>query len=94
MIFPERNDLRDPEEFSLPRRSLLRILGDLEIAYCDPYDAFAAREDMEELFLARDSVHFTLEGHEVVRDALLACSEKGVVPLIPGRRHPLNPPRP
>ncbi|MCJ7499999.1 SGNH/GDSL hydrolase family protein [bacterium] len=85
LIFPERNDLLRPGEYSLPRKSVTGMLDELEIGYCDAYDAFAATPDMDSLYLARDSVHFTPAGHRVIKDLLLACSEAGIIPVSTGR---------
>jgi len=84
LLFPEKNDLLHPEEYSLPRESIIGLLDDLQINYCDAYDTFASMPDIGSLYLVNDSVHFTPAGHAVIRDALLACGKGGIVALLEG----------
>ena len=84
-LFPERNDLMRPGEYSLPRESIRNMLDELDLGYCDPYDDFAAMSDIESLFLDNDSVHFTPAGHSMVKDSLLACGEADIIPLFSGK---------
>ncbi|MCJ7501170.1 SGNH/GDSL hydrolase family protein, partial [bacterium] len=85
LLFPEKNDLLHPKEYSLPRESMRNMLDDLELGYCDAYEAFAAMTDIDSLYLVNDSVHFTPAGHRVIKDVLLACSEAGIIPVSTGR---------
>jgi lysophospholipase L1-like esterase len=73
LVFPELNDLREPDEFGFPRKALITMLKELKIPYCDPYGLFASHDDPESLYLSYDSVHFTPEGHALIRDALMEC---------------------
>jgi len=86
LLFPEKNDLSDPQEYDLPRQSAREMLDGLGIAYCDAYGAFSGMPDINSLFLPNDSVHFTPAGHAVVKDAILACSDAGILPLFNGQR--------
>jgi len=70
LVLPEKNDLREPEQFGAPRQHLLSLLRELEIEYLDLYATFKAQPDTEELFLAEDSVHFTPRGHALVADTV------------------------
>ena len=84
LLFPEKNDLQHPEEYSLPRESMRNMLDDLDLGYCDANDVFAAMTDIDSLYLVNDSVHFTPAGHRVITDVLLACSEAEIIPLFSG----------
>ena len=84
LLFPEKNDLLDPEEYSLPRKSIISMLEELHLDFCDAYSAFASRPDIDSLYLVGDSVHFTPAGHALIKEVLLACGEAGSVPLLPG----------
>jgi lysophospholipase L1-like esterase len=81
LLFPEFNDLRQPEEFSFPRESITGLLDELAIGYCSAYDAFAAHERIDSLFLPQDSVHYTPAGHRVIRDVLLDCPKAALIKL-------------
>ncbi|MDF1526220.1 MAG: SGNH/GDSL hydrolase family protein [bacterium] len=83
LIFPERNDLQHPDAYSLPREAITDMLRQLDINYCDAYGAFAAEKDVDSLFLAGDSVHYTPEGHSVIKDVLLSCGQAGIVQVSP-----------
>jgi lysophospholipase L1-like esterase len=83
LIFPERNDLLHPDEFSLPRESIKKLLDELNMGYCDAYDAFASMADIDLLFLVNDSVHFTPAGHSMIKDVLLECNHAGTIQLSP-----------
>ena len=87
LIFPERNDLLNPGEYSLPRESIKNMLKELDLGYCDAYDVFAAMPDINSLYLPNDSVHFTPMGHSVIKDVLLACSEDDTIPFFPATEH-------
>jgi len=85
LLFPEKNDLLHPEEYSLPRESIIGLLDDLQINYCDAYDTFASMPDIGSLYLVNDSVHFTPAGHLLIKDVVVACGEVGGIPLLPGK---------
>jgi len=85
LLFPEKNDLLDPEEYSFPRESIIGLLDELHIDYCDAYDTFASRPDIDSLYLVNDSVHFTPAGHALIKDVLVACGEAGDIPLLAGK---------
>ena len=61
-----------PGDFAGPRRSIISLLDELEIKYCDAYASFSG-QDIDALYLPDDSVHFTRSGHGVVRNTLLGC---------------------
>jgi len=82
LLFPEKNDLLHPGEYSLPRESTINLLVELHMDYCDAYGSFAAVPDIDSLYLVHDSVHFSQAGHSVIRDVILDCAVLG---LIPGR---------
>jgi lysophospholipase L1-like esterase len=79
LLFPERNDLLHPDEYSPPRESVRKLFDELDLGYCDAYDAFTAQTDVDSLYLINDSVHFTPVGHSIIRDVLLQCSEADIV---------------
>lgn len=59
ILFPEKNEVIDPETFGYARKTLTTLLKQQEIAYCDIYPRFVEKENIEELYLPHDSVHFT-----------------------------------
>jgi hypothetical protein len=77
VIFPELNALRDPESFDGPRQQVRALLEQRGLPYCDPYDDFARQGDLDALFLARDSVHYTPLGHRLLCEAIARCIESG-----------------
>ncbi len=84
LIFPERNDLLHPGEYSLPRESIKKLLDELNMSYCDAYDVFASMTDIDSLYLTSDSVHFTPAGHSVIANVLLSCTDADLVPYPDG----------
>jgi len=62
------------------------MLDELDLGYCDPYDAFAVMSDIDSLYLNNDSLHFAPAGHLMVKDSLLACSEADIIPLFSGKQ--------
>jgi lysophospholipase L1-like esterase len=77
VIFPELNDVLQPETFSYPRETIVHMLEERRIAYCDPYPAFRAHAAARDLFLTSESVHYTPSGHALLADALLECVRSG-----------------
>jgi hypothetical protein len=77
VLFPELNDLRDPQVFDGPRQQVRAMLEARDLDYCDPYDDFASQSDLESLFLVRDSVHYTPRGHQLLCEAIERCLEAG-----------------
>jgi hypothetical protein len=73
VLFPELNDLLDPDAFSGPRRTVLNLISERDLRVCDPYDAFAAKPNPERLFLPHDSVHYNADGHRLTCEVLRAC---------------------
>jgi lysophospholipase L1-like esterase len=73
VLFPELNDLLHPDDFSGPRRTLLRLLRERDLKVCDPYDDFARQPDPRQLFLAHDGVHYNPAGHGLMCAALQRC---------------------
>jgi lysophospholipase L1-like esterase len=84
LLFPELNDVTQPEAYGYARRTVLAMLADLKLPVCDPYPAFAKAPDPKALFLVNDSVHFTPAGHRVIADALAACL-RGAPWTVPAR---------
>ena len=84
VLFPELNALRDPQVFDAPRQRVRALLEQRGLPYCDPYDAFARRPDLDALFLVRDSVHYTPQGHRLLCEALQGCIEEGALPAVFG----------
>jgi hypothetical protein len=75
VLFPELNDLRDPDAFSAPRRVLLSLISERNLRVCDPYAAFAAEPNPERLFLPHDGVHYNVHGHRLMCEFLRGCLE-------------------
>jgi hypothetical protein len=73
ILFPELNDLQHPNEFGEPRQILRGLLDQRGLQYCDPYDDFARQSDIPSLFLARDSIHYSPKGHQVLCGAVARC---------------------
>jgi len=73
ILFPELNDLRNPSEFGAPRRLVRELLDQRDLRYCDPYDDFARQSDLDALFLARDGIHYSPKGHQVLCRSLDHC---------------------
>jgi lysophospholipase L1-like esterase len=86
ILFPELNALRNPAEFGAPRLLLRDLLERRGLDYCDPYDAFAGRDDLDTLFLQRDSIHFSPKGHLVLCDAVAQCAADGRLTAISRER--------
>lgn len=76
ILFPELNELRDPAEFGGPRQLVRGLLETRGLGYCDPYDDFAAQTDIDSLFLARDDIHYSPKGHQLVCKAVERCVER------------------
>ncbi|WP_295405563.1 SGNH/GDSL hydrolase family protein [uncultured Thiocystis sp.] len=73
ILFPELNELRNPSEFG-EARLLVRDLFDRRgLQYCDPYDDFARQGDLDSLFLAREDIHYSPKGHQVLCEAVDRC---------------------
>ncbi len=79
VLFPELNNLRDPETFDGPRQQVRAMLEARDLDYCDPFDDFARQPDLGALFLVRDSVHYTPRGHQVLCEAIERCLEAGTL---------------
>jgi hypothetical protein len=73
VLFPELNDVMEPERFSGPRGTVLELMQGRGFAVCDPYADFAAQPDPSRLFLAHDSVHYSPAGHRLMCDAVRRC---------------------
>lgn len=78
VVFPELNDLKHPDEFGGPRNTVLGLLKQRNLHYCDPYAAFAVdavanQMAVESLFLDRDSIHYSPAGHRVLCAAVEHC---------------------
>lgn len=73
VLFPELNDVLDPDSFSAPRRTMLELLAARGLAVCDPYAAFAAHPEPTSLFLPHDSVHYSPAGHRLVCGVVQRC---------------------
>ncbi len=82
VLFPELNNLRDPETFDGPRQQVRAMLEAHDLDYCDPYDDFAQQPDLDALFLVRDSVHYTPKGHQLLCQAIERCLDSGGLPDI------------
>jgi lysophospholipase L1-like esterase len=80
VLFPELNDLLDPETFSAPRKTILGLLADRGRPVCDPYDAFRNHPDPTSLFLPHDGVHYNAEGHQLVCEELRRCVTRWASP--------------
>jgi hypothetical protein len=81
ILFPELNDLKDPDEFGSARFIVKGVMERQRLNYCDPYETFAAAEDLETLFLQRDSVHYSPRGQERLCRALERCLGQGLVSM-------------
>lgn len=79
VLFPELNDLRDPETFDGPRQQVRAMLDARDLPYCDPYADFADATELDALFLARDSVHYTAAGHRLLCQAIARCLTSGAL---------------
>ena len=73
VLFPELNDVTDPDGFSGPRRTALKLLQAHGVKVCDLYTAFATQPDPTQLFLAYDSVHYSPHGHQLVCETVRRC---------------------
>ncbi len=73
ILFPELNELRNPDEFGAPRLLMRDLLERRGLQYCDPYDDFARQSDLDALFLVRDDVHYSPQGHQLLCHALDRC---------------------
>jgi hypothetical protein len=73
LVFPELNDVRQPEQFGFARTTILQMLAEQHIPVCDPYPAFRQAADPGSLFLPNDSVHYTPTGHRIIAATLSAC---------------------
>ncbi len=77
VIFPELNTLLYADEFHYPRHALRDFLDRQSMEYCDLYSIFASYPgELQELFLAGDSVHFTPAGHELASLQIQQCLQK------------------
>lgn len=92
LLFPELNALRDPATFGEPRLQVRAMLEERGLDYCDPYEDFARQPDLEALFLVRDSVHFTPQGHQLLCEAVERCLDSGALPELEAARAGLLPP--
>ena len=81
LVFPELNEILAPEAFGAPRARILALSRELGITSCDAFPAFAAASTPEDLFLYGDSIHFSREGHELLRDVVTQCVKDGSIPL-------------
>jgi len=77
VLLPEKNDLLDPERFAFPRQAISAMLESRGVPFCDPYAAFAARDDIGHLFLDHDSIHPTARGHDLLAQTLFDCLRSG-----------------
>ena len=91
VLFPERNELRDPAAFSGPRQQVRAMLEARDLDYCDPYDDFARQPDLDALFLVRDSVHYAPEGHQLLCAAIERCVETGALADLAAARASVSP---
>jgi hypothetical protein len=82
VLFPELNDLLDPEEFGQPRKTVRAILEENGLKYCDPYAKFRTAGDPASLFLPHDDVHYTAAGHALLCSALLDCLADNELPAV------------
>ncbi|WP_200331865.1 SGNH/GDSL hydrolase family protein [Thiocystis violacea] len=73
ILFPELNELRTPSEFGEPRMLVRDLLDGRGLRYCDPYDDFARQSDLDALFLARDDIHYSAKGHQILCQSLSRC---------------------
>jgi len=74
LLFPERNDVNEPDRFSYARLTLVDYLNKHGYRLCDPYTVFRGeRKHLNALYLPGDSVHFTPQGHQLLSDALSRC---------------------
>lgn len=73
VLFPELNDVTDPDGFSGPRRTALQLLQAHDLAVCDLYTDFARQPDPTRLFLPYDSVHYSPAGHRLVCAQVRRC---------------------
>ncbi len=73
VLFPELNDVLDPDLFSGARFTMLELMAARDLAVCDPYADFAEHPDPTELFLPNDSVHYSPDGHALVCGAVRRC---------------------
>jgi hypothetical protein len=80
VLFPELNDVLDPQDFGQPRQTVRTILEDNDLQYCDPYDVFRAAADPASLFLPHDDVHYTAAGHALLCSALSECIANNRIP--------------
>jgi hypothetical protein len=73
VLFPELNDVLDPDRFSGPRTALLGLLEARDLPVCDPYADFARQPEPQSLFLVHDGVHYSPAGHRLVCAAVRRC---------------------
>ena len=78
VVFPELNELQRQEAFGTARTTLERILNERGLAQCDLRETFAAKSDLESLFLDRDSVHYSVKGHRLLCGVLEQCLTHGL----------------
>ncbi|MFD2110764.1 SGNH/GDSL hydrolase family protein [Thiorhodococcus fuscus] len=76
ILFPELNALRNPAEFGAPRRLVRELLDQRGLHYCDPYDDFARQSDLGALFLARDDIHYSPKGHQILCRSVERCLDR------------------
>jgi lysophospholipase L1-like esterase len=76
VLFPELNDVLDPDQFSGPRETVLDLLAAQGLPVCDLYPQFAEHPNPASLFLDQDDIHYTPEGHRLVCEALEACLDE------------------
>jgi len=81
ILFPELNDIKEPDKYAAPRQTVLKELDNRNLPYCDPYNEFAKAEAPDSLFLQRDSIHLNPAGHTLLCSAILRCMEQGNIAL-------------
>jgi hypothetical protein len=81
VLFPELNDLLNPDEFGQPRKTVRAILENKGLKYCDPYEKFRAAGDLASLFLPHDDVHYTTVGHALLCSAIIDCIADNRIPM-------------
>ena len=79
LVFPELNELQNPQAFGSARTTVEDILAQRKLALCDLHGTFAAETDRESLFLERDSIHYSVKGHRLLCDTLKQCLDHGLL---------------
>ncbi len=88
ILFPELNELHQPAEFGAPRLLIRAMLDQRGLQYCDPYDDFAHQGDLDALFLARDGIHYSPKGHQVLCKAVARCIDGPALKMVSEKDHP------